>query len=149
MASTKPSSPTVKQNPRRVALGILIQLENNRSNSALLLQESLGKISIPDRSLVTDLVLGTLRWRLRIEFLIDSFSKRSMKTLDENVRLILMLGLYQLLFTGIPQHAAVHETVELCKKMKLSSAAGFVNGILRSVQKNLPALPQPSKEDPA
>lgn len=150
MPSTNGPSASEKINPRRTALGILIQLEKRRSNSGVLLAESLQTIAAAgDRNLITDLVLGTLRWRSWLDFLIQSFSKRSSKSLDTNVRLILQLGLYQLLYTRIPQHAALNETVELCTKMKLSSAASFVNAILRAVQKQMSQLPEPSREDTA
>lgn len=150
MPSTKEPPAPKKNNPRRTALGILIQLEKRRSNSGVLLAESLRNIAdAGDRNLITDLVLGTLRWRSWLDFLIQTFSRRSSKSLDVNVRLILMLGLYQLLYTRIPQHAALNETVELCTKMKLSSAASFVNAILRTVQKQLSQLPEPSQRDTA
>jgi 16S rRNA (cytosine967-C5)-methyltransferase len=54
------------------------------------------------------------------------------------------MGVYQLLHTGIAEHAAVYETVSLCKRLQLSSAASFVNGILRAVQAHRSSLPQPS-----
>lgn len=137
-----------RTNPRRAALEVLIRLEKQHSNSALLLQEILRDISDPsDRNLITDLVLGTLRWRGRLRFLIESFSKRALSRLDKNVVLLLQLGLYQLLYTGIPQHAAIYETAELCKKMKLSSATSFVNGILRTAQKQISQLPEPSRSE--
>jgi 16S rRNA (cytosine967-C5)-methyltransferase len=137
-------------NPRRAALEVLIKLDKQRSNSSLLLQETLRKVADPGhRGLITDLVLGTLRWRGRLRFLIQSFSKRSIDRLDQAIGLILQLGLYQLLYTDVPHHAVIHETVELCRKMKLSSAASFVNAILRSVQKQLSNLPEPPDSNPA
>lgn len=135
-------------NPRKTALEILIQLEKQHSNSGFLLQESLRDIpEASDRGLITDLVLGTLRWQGRLLFLIESFSKTPLARLDRAVILILQIGLYQLMYTGISQHAVIYETADLCKKMKLSSATSFVNGILRTVQKQLSHLPEPSSAD--
>ncbi len=129
-------------NARWIALQILLELQKERSNSAVLLQKKL--IEVPeakDRNLITDLVLGTLRWRSRLLFLIDSFSTR--RKIDREISLILQLGIYQLVFTKIPHHAAIHETVDLCRKAKLSSATAFANGILRKVQSRLGSLPEP------
>jgi 16S rRNA (cytosine967-C5)-methyltransferase len=133
-----------EKGPRRIALHILEQLDREESNSALLLQDALGQVEDPrDRNLITDLVLGVLRWRSKLLFYIDVFSRRPRSNLDPKVVLILQLGIYQLLFTEIPQHAAVYETVSLCRRMRLTSAASFVNGILRAVQGKLSDLPEP------
>lgn len=131
-------------NPRLTAYSILNRLEERRSNSNIQLQEALSRIASPsDRHLITDLVLGTLRWRGTLQYHIARFSRRPLEKIDPRVQTILMLGVYQLLFTGIAQHAAVYETVNLCRKIKLTSAASFVNGLLRAVQEQLPNLPQP------
>src|SRR5262245_57673161 len=131
-------------NARWAAYQVLNRLEQRRGNSTILLHESLAKVSDPkDRNLITDLVLGTLRWRARLLFLIGQFSKRRLYQLDREVVLILQLGVYQLLYTNIAPHAAIYETVKLCKIGRLTSAASFVNGILRGVQGRLSSLPEP------
>jgi 16S rRNA (cytosine967-C5)-methyltransferase len=141
-------------NPRLIALDILQSLADRRSNSTLLLQRELLKIpDVKDRSLVTELVLGTLRWQKRLSGAVQTLSRRPLSQLDEKVLLILQLGIYQLAFTRIPAHAAIYETVNLCKRVKLTSAASFVNGVLRATQQRLagrdarppqlPDLPEP------
>jgi len=127
---------------RWIALQILLKLEQERSNSGVLLQKSMSEVpNAKDRNLITDLVLGTLRWRGYLLFLIDSFSSK--QKIDREISLILQLGIYQLVFTEIARHAVIHETVNLCRKVKLSSATTFVNGILRKVQSRLASLPEP------
>jgi 16S rRNA (cytosine967-C5)-methyltransferase len=131
-------------NARWVAYQLLSRLEARQSNSTILLQEALVKVADPkDRNLITDLVLGTVRWRARLLFLISQFSKRSMRQLDPEIAVILQLGIYQLLYTNIPPHAAIYETVKLCKIGRLTSAASFVNGILRGIQGKIDSLPEP------
>jgi len=130
--------------PRWIALEILQKLESERSNSAILLNEALARIEDSrDRHLITELVLGTLRWKSKLLFYVDHFSRRPRKQLDPKVLTILQLGIYQLLFTDIPQHAAIYETVALCRRARLTSAASFVNGLLRAVQGKLASLPEP------
>ena len=89
-------------NPRLTAYDVLKRLEERRSNSNILLQDALSRIpAAPDRHLITDLVLGTLRWRGTLLFHISRFSRRPLEKIDIRVQLILMLGVYQLLFTEI------------------------------------------------
>ncbi len=122
-------------NARFVAYDILKKLEARQSNSAVLLQNSLTSISNPaDRRLITDLVMGTLRWRSKLLHIIQQFSRRPVGSIDSNVLVLLQLGVYQLLFTRIPVHAAIYETVNLSKRIRMTSASSFINGILRAVQ---------------
>ncbi|HJZ10791.1 MAG TPA: transcription antitermination factor NusB, partial [Acidobacteriota bacterium] len=131
-------------NPRLIALDILQKLVERQSNSTLLLQRELPRIADPkDRNLVTELVLGTLRWQKKLTGIILSLSRRPLSQLDSKVILILQIGIYQLAFTRIPAHAAIYETVNLCKRVRLTSAASFVNGVLRAAQEKLPELPEP------
>lgn len=79
-----------------------------------------------------ELVLGVLRWQLWLDRTIEHFAKRSIESLDLPVRLALRLGLYQLRFlTRIPASAAVNESVNLVRSARVSSAAAFVNAVLR------------------
>jgi 16S rRNA (cytosine967-C5)-methyltransferase len=76
-------------------------------------------------------------------FIIERFSRRALQHLDQEVLLILQMGVYQMLYTNIAPHAAVNETVKLCKIARLTSASSFVNGILRGVQGRMASLPEP------
>src|SRR5689334_7011884 len=110
-------------NARWAAYQVLNRLEQRRGNSSTLLNETLLKVSgAKDRHLITDLVLGTMRWRAMLLFFIGHFSRRKVHQLDREVVLILQLGVYQLLYTKIAAHAAVYETVKLCKIARLTSA---------------------------
>lgn len=79
-----------------------------------------------------ELVLGVLRWQLWLDKWIEHFTKRGIESLDLPVRIALRLGLYQLRFLErIPASAAVNESVNLVRSAKVSSAASFVNAVLR------------------
>lgn len=85
---------------------------------------------------IRTLVLGVLRWRSRLDFIIAELAKRPVKKLDPPVLDALRLGLYQLLYMDVPAYAAVSETVDLAPKR----ARGLVNAVLRSVTRgNVPA----------
>lgn len=97
--------------------------------------ESLGRpLSSLDQRLLRQLVLGVLRHRNRLDDLIKPHSKKPINQLDEGVLNALRLGCFQLrLLDKIPAHAAVSTTVEAFKLLYGRKAAGFVNGVLRSL----------------
>jgi 16S rRNA (cytosine967-C5)-methyltransferase len=101
----------------------------------LLHSELLDELSAPDRNLVTEIVMGVLRWRSRLDEAIAYFSFSPMRKLDLEVLTALRIGAYQVLFlTRIPPHAAVNEAVELVKLAKKTSAAGLANAVMRKIQ---------------
>lgn len=84
---------------------------------------------------VRTLVLGVLRWRSRLDFVIELLAKRA---IEPEILDVLRLGVYQLLFMDVARYAAVGETVELAPKR----ARGFVNAILRRLDRG--DIPEPS-----
>ncbi len=116
---------------RLAAFNILKQVENGAFSSVLLAAEE-PRLQPADRALCHELVLGVLRWQLRVDKIVEHFSKRTVESLDPAVRIALRLGLYQLHFlTRIPASAAVNESVSLVRAARLSSATAFVNAVLR------------------
>lgn len=116
---------------RRLAFDILKQVENGAFSSVLLAAEE-PRLQPADRALCHELVLGVLRWQLRLDRIAEHYSKRAVESLDPAVRIALRLGLYQLRYlTRIPASAAVNESVSLVRAARLSSATAFVNAVLR------------------
>lgn len=77
-------------------------------------------------------MLGVLRWQLWLDKSIEHFAKRAVESLDLPVLIVLRLGLYQLRFLErVPASAAVNESVNLVRSARVSSAAAFVNAVLR------------------
>ncbi len=86
-----------------------------------------------DRSFLTELTYGVIRWRERLDWVIRRFSKIPIEKIDLETLNILRLGLYQILFLSrTPSSAAVNESVELAKRIRGKGGAGFVNAVLRS-----------------
>jgi 16S rRNA (cytosine967-C5)-methyltransferase len=85
-----------------------------------------SRLSAPDCRFATDLVYGTTRMRRACDFLADRFLARPV---EGRVRNALRLGAYQLVFAGVPPHAAVGETVEVAPR----AARGLVNAVLHRV----------------
>lgn len=98
----------------------------------MLLAAEEPRLQAVDRALCHELVLGSLRWQLLLDRIVEHFSKRRVESLDPPVRIALRLGLYQLRFlTRIPASAAVNESVNLVRVARLNSASAFVNALLR------------------
>jgi 16S rRNA (cytosine967-C5)-methyltransferase len=101
---------------RERALQLLRRIERESLYASLLLHDETG--------FVRTVVLGVLRWRSRLDFVIDKLAGRP---IDDDVRDVLRVGIYQLMFTDVAHYAAVGETVSLAPKR----ARGFANAILR------------------
>ncbi len=92
-----------------------------------------------DRNFLTGLVRGTLQWQGRYDYLIELFSARRAPR-DRALVCLLRLGLHQLLgLDGVPDFAAIDQTVELCRRLVDRRRVGFVNGLLRNVQRRVQA----------
>lgn len=122
---------------RRTAFRILkkILLEDGYALE-LLHSESTQGLKEEDKRLATELVFGVVRHCRLLDWLLSAHSQRGLSKLDPEVLLALRLGAYQILFlTRVPSRAIVHESVEWVKHAKLASAAGFVNAVLRKIEK--------------
>lgn len=99
-----------------------------------------------DRSLTAEIVTGTLRWLASLDAVIEAFAARPVAKLDAEVLDVLRLGAYQLLHLDrIPPSAVVHDAVELARRHKKQSASGFVNALLRRVDRERSRLPLPAR----
>ena len=128
---------------RAIAFEILCRVESEGAYASDLLHTELDAgIKSADAALATELTLGVLRWRRQLDFLLARRLKRPVERLDLPVALALRMGLYQLRFLQkIPAPAAVHESVELARRARKSSAAPLVNAVLRraAAEAKLPA----------
>jgi 16S rRNA (cytosine967-C5)-methyltransferase len=120
------------EKPRQIAAQILQRRWTRDEFTEDLLESAFAqtRLSIADRGLCQELVYGVVRWQATLDWLIArKTNKREQKPTLQN---LLRLGLYQIFWLDrIPDHAAVHETVELAKQNGFGAQAGFVNAILR------------------
>ncbi len=123
---------------RQAAFQILLLVEKGGYASDLLAGRT-QDLDARDAGLATRIVYGCLRRQAQLDFLIQNHARRAASSLDTEVRLALRMGLYQLLhLERVPPHAAVSESVELVRRAKKASAAGFVNAILRKAGRSGP-----------
>jgi 16S rRNA (cytosine967-C5)-methyltransferase len=125
-----------KKTPRAICLDILNRVEETDLHLDRLLADSFKRyrhLTSLDRSFLTELAYGVIRWRGKLDWVIRQFSKIPFEKIELETTNILRLGLYQILFLSrTPASAAVNESVELAKQTRGRGGAGFVNGVLRS-----------------
>ncbi|MFT3745485.1 MAG: 16S rRNA (cytosine(967)-C(5))-methyltransferase RsmB [Pyrinomonadaceae bacterium] len=115
---------------RTAAFDILFRIETERAYSSILLPLYEGELSLADRGLCHETVLGTLRKQLFLDRSIDQLTAG--KKIDPQIRIALRIGIYQLKYLDrVPDHAAINESVNLVHRAKKTSAKGFVNAVLR------------------
>jgi 16S rRNA (cytosine967-C5)-methyltransferase len=119
---------------REVAYDILLRVEQQDAYASELLHGGrLESLSPDDRNLATEIVMGTLRWRARLDFGIAAVSKEPLHKLDKEVLTALRVGAYQIGWLRLPARAAVNESVELVKRARFRYSAPYVNAVLRKI----------------
>ena len=126
---------------RRMAFEILTLVESGTGHSDDLLRSPrMDRLSEPDRHLATALVMGVLRWQIALDARVARLLQRRDRALAEPVAIALRMGAFQLLHMDrIPAHAALSESVELCRAAGHPHATGMVNAILRQMVREQPA----------
>jgi 16S rRNA (cytosine967-C5)-methyltransferase len=120
---------------RKAAFDVLLAVERGYAHSDDLLRgKAVSLLSSADRNLATALVLGVIRWQIRIDHRLQSLLKRPKGKLDAEIRVALRLGAFQILHMDrIPARAAIDESVELAKQAGHRFASGMVNAVLRKL----------------
>lgn len=138
-------------NVRLLALEILLEVEKKNSYVKDILHKELFQrqyMSKQDRAFLTRLVEGVTEYQIRLDYVINLFSKTKISRCKPCIRCLLRMGAYQILYMdSVPDMAACNECVKLAKKKGFSNLAGFVNGVLRSVVRNREGIVFPSEEE--
>jgi 16S rRNA (cytosine967-C5)-methyltransferase len=143
-----------KKTPRAICLDILNRVEETDLHLDRLLGDSFKcyrHLTSLDRSFLTELTYGIIRWRGKLDWAIRQFSKIPFEKIESEIVNVLRLGLYQIMFLSrTPASAAVNEAVELAKQIRGRGGAGFVNAVLRSSIRRREEIHYPDiGEDPA
>ena len=126
------------------------QRQGGWSELVLKKQIAAAQLSGRDAALATQLCFGVLQNQLLLDFYLSKFSHIALSRMEGKVVQALRIGAYQMLFLDrIPHSAAVNSSVEMVKAhCKNPRASGMVNGVLRSLERNIQALPTIPAEDP-
>ena len=90
------------------------------------------------------IVAGVTRWRAWLDFIIDSFAKGDPSAIQAELRIVLRIAIFELLILKDAPYAVINDAVNLAKKKVMNNAGGFVNGVLRAIDRKREALPQPN-----
>ncbi|NVJ65784.1 MAG: 16S rRNA (cytosine(967)-C(5))-methyltransferase RsmB [Gammaproteobacteria bacterium] len=85
-----------------------------------------------DLSLYKSLVLNSCRYFIRLEAAANKLVQKPIRNKDADIKCLLIIGLYQLEYARVPDHAAIAETVEACEQLKKPWAKNLINGVLRN-----------------
>lgn len=142
---------TKEINERELALYILLEIEKGEK-SHLVLRSVLEKyqyLTKQERAFLTRITEGTMERRLELDYIIDQYSKIKVHKMKPVIRNILRLSVYQMKYMDqVPNSAACNEGVKLAVKKGFGSLRGFVNGVLRTIERKLDHLEYPKREEP-
>lgn len=137
-------------NTRESALSVLMACLEDGEHSHIVLRNTLGKYQFADkqdRALITKLVEGTIENLIKIDYIINQYSKVKVKKMKPCIRNLIRMSVYQILFMDrIPDSAACNEAVKIAKRKNFGTLSGFVNGVLRTVAREKETVRYPDKE---
>ena len=99
------------------------------------LPQQLAKIEGKDKGLLQELCYGVLRHLPELEYDVREFIKKPLAGKQRVGHFLMLVGVYQIKYTRIPDHAAFNETVSACKPLKCDHLKGLINGVLRNLQR--------------
>ncbi|WP_434704449.1 16S rRNA (cytosine(967)-C(5))-methyltransferase RsmB [Pseudomonas sp. Z1-12] len=135
-------------NPRLAAAKALAAVLSGKASLNSSLPTQLDKVEDRDRGFTQDLAFGTARWQPRLSALAAKLLQKPFKAADADVEALLLVGLYQLLYTRVPAHAAIGETVGCADKLKKPWAKALINAVLRRAQRESETLLAELEHDP-
>ena len=134
---------------RELVLGVLLEVTRDGEYSHISLRNVLTKyqyLDKRDRAFITRVVEGTLEHMIEIDYIINQFSKVKVNKMKPVIRNILRSTVYQLKYMdSVPNSAACNEAVKLAMKKGFASLKGFVNGVLRNIERNLDNITYPDE----
>jgi len=130
---------------RALAISILEEILDTGAYANIALRKALADSELDSRSraFVTELVNETLRNLLLIDHVLNKFSKSTpVNEMKPFIRGVLRISVCQIRHMGkIPPHAAVNEAVLLTRAFGFENLTGFVNGVLRAIQRDKTPVP--------
>lgn len=138
---------TKSVNEREIVLEVLLEITENGQLSHIILRDVLSKyqyLEKRERAFITRVTEGTLEHMIEIDYILDTFSKVKVKKMKPVIRGILRSAVYQLKYMdSVPDRAVCNEAVKLAVRKGFSGLKGYVNGVLRSVARDLDSVRYP------
>ena len=123
-----------EMNSREIALRAIIEFLKTLRKPAVIMHHVMPEnLHDRDKDMVREMVLGGIKLRKKMEFIAQSYVKAPLNQQEIEIKAALILGFYQLIeMSGVPDFAAVNETVSAVKNVVSEKSAGFINAILRA-----------------
>lgn len=138
-------------NERELILGILLEITRDGEYVHIALRNTLSKyqyLEKRERAFITRVVEGTLEHMMEIDYIINQFSKVKVNKMKPVIRTILRSAVYQILYMdSVPNSAVCNEAVKLAAKKGFVNLKGFVNGVLRNIDRNVNDIQYPKTDN--
>lgn len=138
-------------NERELVLGILLEITRDGEYAHIALRNTLSKyqyLEKRERAFITRVVEGTLEHMMEIDYIINQFSKVKVNKMKPVIRTILRNAVYQILYMdSVPNSAVCNEAVKLAAKKGFVNLKGFVNGVLRNIDRNVNDIQYPKQDN--
>ena len=134
---------------RVAAARVIAATLREQASLATLIPDYQRKVKPRDTALLQELCFGTLRHYPKLAVILQQLLAKPFKAKDTDVQGLLACGLYQLMETRIPPHAAIGETVQAAVGLQKMWAKGLVNGVLRNFQRQQESILSQWADDPA
>ena len=123
-------------NARVIAVQTLTDVIESKQHLDKSLSQYLSTATdIKDKKLAQEICYGTMRWYFRLTNIINLLLDKPLRKKDTDVFVLILSGLYQMIFMRIPDHAAISATVETARAINKAWATELVNAILRRYQR--------------
>lgn len=131
---------------REQIVDLLIEIEKEDSYAQLVLKRALQDTDPKDKGFVTEVIYGTLKYQIKLDYILNQFSKTPVHRMKPLIRNLMRMSLYQMLYLDkVPTSAVVNEAVKIAKKRKFQTLSGFVNGLLRNIERQKDQISYPDK----
>ena len=136
------------QNVRAIAARVITKLLRRQGSLTLWLPIYTEGLTDRDQRLVWEICYGSCRWYSLLHWYLQQLLKKDLRNKDKDIFALLIVGLYQLVFTRIPHHAVINETVNTVKTLKKPWAGKLINGVLRNYLRTAEQLHFQAKQQP-
>lgn len=138
-----------KRNIRAIAARVIQKVSQEQRSLSTELPPALELVPFKDQALLQELCFGVCRWHTRLEIIRKSALNKPLRRQDRIANELILVGLYQLFETRIPEHAALYETVAATEELGIGQLKSIINGVLRNVLRQKSEWQQQFESDDA
>ncbi len=127
----------------------LASVLQQKASLAGLMAPASEQVAPNEQALLQELCFGTCRWQPQLQSIVGRLLEKPLKPKDTDIHALLLLGLYQIQYMRVPDHAAISTTVDACRALKKPWAEKLLNGVLRRFQREKETLTSSLASSPA